>query len=64
MKSAVEMGLGGMTFMPRFIMIGSGIQKLIRGDSQTYRQRRDRMRLLSFFQNTWSRLKTKNSGKN
>jgi hypothetical protein len=37
MKYAVEMGSGVMTYMPNFIKIGSGIQKLMgRGvDSQT-----------------------------
>jgi hypothetical protein len=28
MKYAVEMGAGGMTYMPCFIKIGSGIQRL------------------------------------
>jgi hypothetical protein len=31
MKYAVEMGSGAMICMPSFIMIGSGIQKLIGG---------------------------------
>jgi hypothetical protein len=31
MKHAVEMGSGPMTFIPSFIKIGSGIQKLIKG---------------------------------
>jgi hypothetical protein len=31
MKYAVEMGSGAMTFIPSFIKIGSGIQKLIVG---------------------------------
>jgi hypothetical protein len=30
-KYAAEMGLGGMTYIPSFIKIGSGIQKLIGG---------------------------------
>jgi hypothetical protein len=34
MKYAVEMGSGAMMFIPSFIKIGSGIQKLIRGDTQ------------------------------
>jgi hypothetical protein len=29
MKSAVEMGLGAITYIPRFMKIGSAIQKLI-----------------------------------
>jgi hypothetical protein len=36
MKYAVEMGLGAMIYLPSFIKIGSGIQKLIRG---IYRQK-------------------------
>jgi hypothetical protein len=38
MKHAIEMGLGAMIYIPSFIKIGSGIQKLIRGgytDTQT-----------------------------
>jgi hypothetical protein len=35
MKYAVEMGSGAMMYIPRFIKIGSGTQKL-RGDSQIY----------------------------
>jgi hypothetical protein len=31
MKYGVEMGSGGMTYIPSFMKIGSGIQKLIRG---------------------------------
>jgi hypothetical protein len=31
MKYAVEMGSGAMIYIPSFIMIGSGIQKLIGG---------------------------------
>jgi hypothetical protein len=31
MKYAVEMGSGTMIYIPSFIKIGSGIQKLIRG---------------------------------
>jgi hypothetical protein len=31
MKYAVEMGSGAMIYIPSFIKIGSGIQKLIRG---------------------------------
>jgi hypothetical protein len=36
MKYAVEMGSGAMAYIPSFIKIGSGIQKLIRG-IQTHR---------------------------
>jgi hypothetical protein len=35
MKYAVEMGLVAMIYVPSFIKIGSGIQKLIRWDTQT-----------------------------
>jgi hypothetical protein len=35
MKYAVEMGSGAMIYIPSFIKIGSGIQKLIRWDSHT-----------------------------
>jgi hypothetical protein len=35
MKYAVEIGSGAMIHIPSFIKIGSGIQKLIRGDTQT-----------------------------
>jgi hypothetical protein len=31
MKYAVEIGSGGMIYIPNFIVIGSGIQKLIGG---------------------------------
>jgi hypothetical protein len=59
MKYAVEMGSGAMIYIPSFIKIGSGIQKLMgRGDSQTHRQHGDCISLLSLFQNKESRLKT------
>jgi hypothetical protein len=35
MKYAVEMGSGAMIYIPGFIKISSGIQKLIKEDSQT-----------------------------
>jgi hypothetical protein len=35
MKYAVEMGSGAMMYVPSFIQIGSAIQMLIRGDTQT-----------------------------
>jgi hypothetical protein len=34
-KCAIEMGSGALIRMPGFMKIGSGIQKLIRRDSQT-----------------------------
>jgi hypothetical protein len=42
------MGLGVMIYIPDFIKIGSGIQKLI-GDVYRHRQHGDRISLLSFF---------------
>jgi hypothetical protein len=36
MKYAVDMGSGAMIYIPSFIKSGSGIQKLIRGYSQTH----------------------------
>jgi hypothetical protein len=44
------MGSGAMMHTPRFKKIGSGIQKLLGGDSQTQRQHGDRINLLLFFQ--------------
>jgi hypothetical protein len=35
MKYAVVMGSGAMIYIPSFIKTGSGIQKLIRRDTQT-----------------------------
>jgi hypothetical protein len=37
MKYTVEMGSGGMICILSFINIGSDIQKLLRGDTQTLR---------------------------
>jgi hypothetical protein len=48
MEYAVEMGSGAMIYIPSFIKIGSGIQKLISVDSQTHRQNGDRISILSF----------------
>jgi hypothetical protein len=48
MKCAVEMGSGGMIYIPSFIKTGSGIQKLVGGDSPRHRQQGDLIRLLSF----------------
>jgi hypothetical protein len=36
MKYTVEMGSGAMIYVPSFLKIGSGIQKLLTGDSQTH----------------------------
>jgi hypothetical protein len=60
---AIEIGSGAMICIPSFIKIGSGIQKLIMGDTQTHRQHGDRISLLSVFQNKEIRL-TWRSGKN
>jgi hypothetical protein len=46
MKYAVERGSDGIIYIPSFIKIGSGIQKLIAGDRKS---------LLSFYLNTESR---------
>jgi hypothetical protein len=50
MKYAVETGSGAVihVYIPSFIKIGSGIQKLIKGDSQTHREHGVCIRLLSF----------------
>jgi hypothetical protein len=41
MKYTVEMGSDGMKYIPSFIKIGSGIQQLIDGASQTHRRTDD-----------------------
>jgi hypothetical protein len=46
MTYAVEMGSDAMIYIPRFIKIGSGIQKLIGVDSQSYRQHGDSISVL------------------
>jgi hypothetical protein len=49
-KYAVEMGSGAMTYIPSFIKIGSGTQKLMGGgDSQMHRQHDDFISPLLFF---------------
>jgi hypothetical protein len=40
MEYAVQMGSGAMIYIPGFIKIGSGIRKLIRGDTHTDTQTR------------------------
>jgi hypothetical protein len=45
MKYAVHMGSGAMIYIPSFIKIGSGIQKLI-GGGGIHRQEGDRISLL------------------
>jgi hypothetical protein len=56
MKYAVQMGSGTIIYIPSFINIDSGIQKLIGRD--THRQQGDLISLLLFFQNKESRLKS------
>jgi hypothetical protein len=59
------MGLGAVIYIPGFIKIGSGIQKLMGGGihrhkhthTHTHGQQRDLISLLYFFQNKESRLK-------
>jgi hypothetical protein len=52
MKYALEMGSGSVIYIPSFIKIGSGIQKLIgQTHIQTHREYRDCISLLLFFQN-------------
>jgi hypothetical protein len=50
-------------YVPSFIKIGSGVQKLMGGDTQTHTQKRDLKCLLYFFQNKESKLKMENSAK-
>jgi hypothetical protein len=53
MKYAVEVGSCAIIYMPNFIEIGSGIQKLI---VETHRHYGDRISLLLFFRNMENRL--------
>jgi hypothetical protein len=48
MKYAVDMGSGAMIYIPSFLKIGSGIQKLIGEDTQIHREPGDRIRLLLY----------------
>jgi hypothetical protein len=43
------MGSGAVIYVPSFIKIGSGVQKLIWGDIQTHGQQRDLTSLPFFF---------------
>jgi hypothetical protein len=58
MNYAVEMGSGGMLFVPSFIKIGSGVQKLI-WEGYAHRQEGDLISLLLFLQYMEGRLKMK-----
>jgi hypothetical protein len=54
------MGSGAVTYVPSFIKIGSGIQKLTgRGYTDTHRQQCDLISSLYFFQNKESRVKNR-----
>jgi hypothetical protein len=60
------MGSGAMIYIPSFIKIGSGIQKLMGGgytDIQVARQHGERISLFLFSQNKQSRLKRKEEPK-
>jgi hypothetical protein len=48
---AAEMGLNAVIYVPRFIKIGPGVQKLMGGDTQTHThwQQRDLISLIYFF---------------
>jgi hypothetical protein len=60
MKYVVKMGLGVMIYVPSFVKIGSGIQKLIGGLHRHTDHRQDghRMSLLFFVQNKENKLKS------
>jgi hypothetical protein len=49
MKYAVEMGSDAMINIPNFIVIGSGIQKLVGEDTHTDGQQDNLISLLLFF---------------
>jgi hypothetical protein len=63
MKYSVETSSGGMVYIPIFIQISSGVQKLLGGDTHTdtqkyaHRQQSDLLSLPLCFQNKESRLK-------
>jgi hypothetical protein len=50
------MGSGDVIYIPIFIKFDSGIQMLVRVDSQTHRQHGDLINLLLFSENKESRL--------
>jgi hypothetical protein len=53
MKYAAEMSSGDTVYIPSFIKIGSGTEKVL---ARAHRQHCDRIILLSFYQNKESRL--------
>jgi hypothetical protein len=63
MKYAIEMGSGSLIYIPNFIKIGSGIQKLM-GDTRRDRQHDDLISLLLFIQNKESKLKIRHHSRN
>jgi hypothetical protein len=52
-----------MIYLPSFIKIGSGIQKLMGGKTKTYREHGDLISILPFFQNKESRTKPQDTMK-
>jgi hypothetical protein len=48
-NKGLDMGSGAMIYVPSFIKIGSGIQKLMGGYTDTHGQQRDPIILLYFF---------------
>jgi hypothetical protein len=46
MKYAVEMGSGGVIYIPSFMKTGSGIQKVNGGGGEIHRQHGDRISIL------------------
>jgi hypothetical protein len=57
MKYVVGIGSGAMIDIQSFITTGSGIQKLIEGETQTHGQDENCISLLLFYQNKASKLK-------
>jgi hypothetical protein len=57
MKYAVDEGSGTTLYIPTFIKIGSGIQKLIGGHTDTNTEDGDRLSRLLYPQKKGSRLK-------
>jgi hypothetical protein len=54
----IVLGSDAIIYIPNFVRIGSGSQKLIEGDTQTHRQHEECISLLLFPKNKESRLKT------
>jgi hypothetical protein len=63
MKYAIDMGSGAMIYIPSFMKIGPGVQKLLKRDTQTHRQHDDLISILVFlFQNNECNLKINING--